>query len=317
MKLDSRFLAEIPVVAAVVDAGNFIKAGEALGLSQSGVSRAVQRLEQRLGARLFERSPQAVRLTEAGRLFCEEVIPLLGRLEEAAGEAVRSATAVRGRLRINSDPTFARLFLVPRLGEFLDAYPEIEIELTVRDSLGDLVAEGFDAAIRFGEPEPSSLIVRRLLAVRVVTCAAPEYLGRRGRPASPEELKGHECLLFRDSATGKPFPWEFHRGRKIATVSVGGRLVLNDALTQLEACLAGMGVAQLFDLGLEPLLDGGRLVQLFPEWSDECFPLHVYHSSRNFVPAKLRAFLDFVALKSSPIPVPGAGASRVRSRPGP
>ena len=218
------------------------------------------------------------------------------RLEEAAENAVLSGTTVRGRLRVNVDPTFARLVLVPRLEAFLAAYPDLQVELVIRDSIGDLVGEGFDAAVRFGEPAPSSLIIRQLLQVRVLTCASPRYLSRRGRPESPCDLAKdqHECLLFRDPATGTPFPWEFHHGKKIITVPVTGRLILNDALTHLEACVAGMGVAQVFELGIEALLKRGQLINLFPDWSDEHFPLYIYHTSHHFVPAKLRVFLDFL-----------------------
>jgi DNA-binding transcriptional LysR family regulator len=159
-----------------------------------------------------------------------------------------------------------------------------------------MVADGFDVAIRFGEPESSALIVRRLLRTRVLTCASPAYLKNHGRPRLPQELetKNHECLLFRNSATGRPFPWEFHRGKNRITVVVKGRLTLNDALTQLDACLAGHGVAQLFDLGISHLLKGRDLVNLFPDWSDELFPLYLYHTSRRIVPIKLRTFIDFV-----------------------
>jgi len=314
MNFDSRLLTGIPVVAAVVDAGTFAGAGKALGLTQSGVSRAIQRLEQRLGARLFERNAKVMRLTDAGKRFCEEVIPIMSRLEEAAEETVLSATAIRGRLRINVDPTFARLVLVPRLEAFMAVHPDLQIELAVRNELGDLIAEGFDAAIRFGEPQPSSLIVRRLLQVRVLTCASPHYLRRRGRPKIPNDLMkdSHACLMFRDSATGAPFPWEFHQGKKILTVPVSGRLTVDDGLTHLEACVAGMGIAQVFQLGLEPLLKSGKLINLFPDWSDETFPLYVYHTSRHFVPAKLRAFLDF--LSASIIEGNGKPSATRRSR---
>ncbi len=292
----SGFLMEIPVFAAVVDARSFVKAGQALGLSQSAVSRAIQRLEQRLGTRLLERNSQSLRLTESGQRFRQEVVPLLGKLEEAAQETVRASAAVRGTLRINVDPTFARLVLIPRLGPFLTRYPELHLELIVREQLGDLISDNFDAAIRFAEPKPSSLMTRRLLQVRVVTCAAPAYLRRRPAPRQPMDLatQGHECLLFRDPATGVPFPWEFHRGRKVLAVPVSGRLIISDPATYLEASLAGVGVAQVFDLGTESLRAGGKLVELFPEWPDERFPLNVYYPSRHFVPAKLRAFLDYV-----------------------
>jgi len=186
---------------------------------------------------------------------------------------------------------------MPRLKTFLDTYPELHLDLAVREEVGDLVSDGFDAAIRFGIPKLSSLLVRRLLEARVLTCAAPAYLRRKGTPKTPRELasQGHDCLLFFDPSSGAPFPWEFHQGRKVVTVPVTGRVTMNDPSTYLEACLAGLGVAQLFDLGTEALLASGRLVSLFPKWTDERFPLYVYHPSRNFVPAKLRAFLDFIA----------------------
>jgi DNA-binding transcriptional LysR family regulator len=302
MKSDARLLAGIPVVAAIVDAGTFAGAGQALGLTQSGVSRAIQRLEERLGARLFERNSQVMRLTETGQRFCQEVIPQMARLQEAAEATVTGTTAVRGRLRINLDATFARTVLVPRLAAFLSAYPALELDLVIRDQLGDLIGDGFDAAIRFGEPEPSSLLARRLLQVRVLTCASPAFLEAHGRPASPRELSDprYPCLLFRDSVTGAPFPWEFHQGKKVITVPVAGRIILNDPLTYTESCLAGLGIAQLFELGVESLLQSGALINLFPRHSDERFPLYAYHPSRHFIPAKLRVFLDYIAAISQP-----------------
>jgi DNA-binding transcriptional LysR family regulator len=130
------------------------------------------------------------------------------------------------------------------------------------------------------------------------------YITRRGQPKAPADLrsKPHECLLFRDPVTAKPFPWEFHPGKKRLTVAVSGRLIVNDALTQLEACLAGHGIAQIMDLNSEPLLNSGRLINLFPAWSDELFPLYLYHPSRRFVPAKVKALAEFVvsSLKTGP-----------------
>jgi DNA-binding transcriptional LysR family regulator len=291
---DPRFLSGLPVLAAVLESKSFVRAGEALGMTQSGVSRAIQRLEERLGIRIFERTSKMVRLTEDGSAFCKEALPLLSQLEEVAEGVQNVSGIVRGQLRVNVDPTFSRLFLAPRIGEFLQIHPALHLELVIRDRLGDMVAEGFDAAIRFGEPEPSGLIVRQLLQVRVLTCAAPSYLKRRGKPVTPQELKNHQCLLFRDSATGRPFPWEFHHGKQRTTVQVKGQLVLNDALTQLDACIAGYGVGQVFDLDIDHLLKSGRLINLFPNWSDELFPLYLYHTSRRNVPLKLRTFIDFI-----------------------
>lgn len=294
MPFDSRLLAGVGVLSAVVESGNFIRAGEALGLTPSGVSRAVARLEGRVGVRLFDRTPRAVTLTDEGRRFHAQVVPLLAGLEDAASEVAGAASGVRGRLRVNVDPWFARLVLVPRLLGFLERHPGLSIELVVRDTLGEMVAEGFDAAVRFGEPEPSGLVARKLLETRVLTCAAPQYLARHGTPVHPRDLERHECLMFRDPVTGRPFAWEFRRGDEVVSIKASGRLVLNDLSTKLAACAGGNGIAQTIELGLAPLLASGALVQVLPDWAEERFPLYAYYPSRHLPPAKVRAFVDFV-----------------------
>lgn len=286
----------ISVFAAVVDAGTFAAASEAMGMSPPGVSRAIARLETRLKIRLFNRTTRAVSLTEEGRRFYEQVMPHLRGMEEAAAAAAGGAATVRGKLRINLDPVFSRIILGARLDEFMDAHPELELEFIARDHLGDLVMEGFDLALRFGEPRSSSLIARKLLDTAVVTVAAPSYLARRGRPGEPQELSRgvHSCLEFRNSETGKPFPWEFHRKRKRIVIDTRGRLTVNDPSALLNACLVGSGIAQMLLLGAEHLISEGRLINLFPDWADERYPLYAYYPSRHHVPAKTRAFLNFV-----------------------
>lgn len=297
MSFDERMLNGMSVLAAIVDGGSFAAAGEALDMSQPGVSRAVARLEKRLGVRLFDRTTRSVSLTDEGRRLYERVVPLLAGLEEAASDVAEGAAAVRGRLRVSVDPYFSRLMLGPQLGAFLAAYPRLQLELLTRDRLGDIVAEGFDMAVRFHEPVASSLVARRLLQTRILTVAAPAYLRRHGTPATPRELEtgDHVCIQYRDPLTGKPFGWEFHRGRRITTVTTRGQLTVNDVGTQHSVCLAGHGIAQVMSLGLEPLLRSGRLVQILPEWADERFALYALYPSRHHLPAKCRVFLDFVA----------------------
>ena len=296
MAFDERMLNGMSVFAAVVDCGSFAAAGEALDMSPPGVSRAIARLEARLGIRLFNRTTRSVTLTDEGRRFHAQVLPLLAGLEEAAASAAEGATAVRGRLRVHMDPLFSRLMLGPRLGEFMDEYPDLELELVTRDQLGDIVADGFDLAIRFGEPPTSGLVARKLLDTRILTVAAPSYLRRYGRPGTPQSLEGgtHVCIEFRDAATGRTFPWEFHRKRRKLVVKTAGRLIVNDGGTMHSACLAGYGVAQVMALGTERWLADGQLVELFPDWPDEHFPLFALYPSRHHPSAKVRAFLDFV-----------------------
>ena len=293
MAFDGRLLAGVGVLAAAVEGGSFVRAAEALGLSASGVSRAIARLEARLGVRLFDRTTRSLRLTDAGARLYREVGPLLEGIDDAAGTISGSSAVVRGRLRVNVDPFFARLMLAPRLATLAIRYPELELELLTRDEIGDLVAEGVDLALRFGPPPGTSPVARLLLRTRILTVASPDYLARHGRPKVPAELVRHSCIQFRDPLTGRPFSWEFHRKRNIIKVDVNGPFVMTDAGTMLEACVAGAGIAQVMEFGAMDHLYRGRLVELFPDWPDETFPLYVFHPSRHHVPAKVRAFTDF------------------------
>lgn len=294
MALDDRLLSGVSVLAAVVDAGSFVRAAETLGITQPAVSRAIARLEARIGVRLLDRTTRSVTLTEDGRRLYEETSSLLSSIGDAVTLATGAASVVRGRLRVNMDPYFSSMLLAPHMGRFLNLYPEVSLELITRSELGDLVSEGFDLAIRFAELPSSSLVARRLLETRVVTVAAPSYLAKHGRPAKPAEVSSHVCLQFRNPVTGRPFEWEFHRGRKVLPIKTTGRLLLTDAQTLVGACVAGAGIAQLLAISIQDHLDRGDLIELFPDWPDERFPLYALYPSRHLPPAKLRAFIDFV-----------------------
>ena len=295
-EIDGRLVGGLVVLVAVADAHGFGRAAERLGMTQSGVSRAIAKLEARLGARLLDRTSRAVTLTDEGRGLYDRVVQHLAGIGEAAAEASRSRNSVRGRLRVNVDPLFSRLVLAPQLSEFLLSNPMMELRLETRDRIGDLVSDGFDLAIRFGEPSSSALISRRLLDARILTVASPAYLAQHGPPQHPNDLasEAHQCIHAIDTATGRRFEWEFWRGNERISVAVNGRLTVTDSGTKLGTCLAGFGIAQVIDLGVEQHLSAGTLVNLFPDWCDERFPLYVYYVSRNYVPAKVRRFIDFV-----------------------
>ena len=294
MTLDGRLLSNVHVLAAVVEGGGFARAAEALGLTPSGVSRAIARLEARIGVRLLDRTTRSVNLTDEGRLFYASINPLVLGIEDAVTRAAGSSGSVRGRLRVNTDAFTSRLLLSPHIRRFLELYPQLSLELIARDQLGDLVAEGFDVAVRFGEPPSSSLVARKLIDTRIVTVATPDYLDRHGRPEKPADLSNHLCIQVRDPVTGQPFAWEFQRGRKLIKVSTSGQLLLTDVGTILGTCLSGVGVAQIKALGIQELLDDGQLIDLFPDWPDERFPLNALYPSRHLPAAKVRAFIDFV-----------------------
>ena len=215
MPFDGRILSGVSVLAAVVDGGSFVKAAELIGLTDSGVSRAISRLETRLGVRLLDRTTRSVTLTDEGRRFYEEVKPHLNAIEDAAIVASGAVSAVRGRLRIDIDPFFLPLVLAGRLGAFCERYPELAIEFVTSEHVGDLVSEGIDLAIRFGQPRLSTLVSRKLIEAPILTLASPRYLERYGKPEHPSDLARHRCLQFLDPYTGRPFDWEFIRGKEI------------------------------------------------------------------------------------------------------
>jgi len=293
MTFDSKLLSGLTVLIAVVEAGTIARAAEALGLSPSGVSRALSRLEQRVGARLLARTTRSLSLTDEGRRFYEQVGPHLAGIEEAAIAASGSTNKVFGRLRVNVDPYFARIVLSAHLAAFLTRYPEVSVELIMRDSVGDLVADGFDLALRFGEPPVGSFVARKLIETRVITVASPAYIKIHGRPRHPKDVETRDCIDFYDAANARPYEWEVRRRKEVIPLRVKGRLLVSDSGTMIGACEAGAGIAQVLELGCKPLLDSGRLVELFPEWSDERFPLYAIYPSRLHRAAKVRVFIEF------------------------
>lgn len=293
MTYDGRLLSGVTVLMAVVEAGSMARAATALGLTSSGVGRAIARLESRVGVRLLERTTRTLKLTHEGRQFYEEVGPHLDGIEQAAMTAAGAAGVVRGRLRVNVDPFFSRVVLSRQVATFLDRYPEVRLELIMRDNVGDLVADGFDLALRFGEPPNGSLIARKLIETRILTVASPGYIERNGQPQHPSEVAHLPCIEFYDAANGRAFEWEFCNDQELLSVEPRSRLLVSDVGAMLGACEAGVGIAQIMSLGSSYRLENGKLVDLFPDWPGELFPLYALYPSRQHRAAKVRAFLDF------------------------
>jgi DNA-binding transcriptional LysR family regulator len=294
--VDERILSGMSAFAAIVQCGSFAGAGKALHMSQSGISRSVARLEARLGMRLLERTTRSISITDDGRRLYEQVGTLLTGIEEAVASVMEGRALVRGRVRVQMHRTFAHFLDGARLRAFLESHPELELELVTRDQLGDLVSEGFDVAIHVGDPPVSSLVVKKLWTTRIVTVAAPSYVKRHKHPATPQDLvtDRHILIDYRDPETGRPFEWEFHRGRRIVKVPTNGHIIVSDIITMHNLCLAGYGIVQVMENAVSRLLKQGKLIDLFPDWPDETFPLYAVYPSRKHLPAKTRAFLDFV-----------------------
>ena len=293
MAFDGRILSGVSVLAAVVEGSSFVKAAELIGITDSGVSRAISRLETRLGVRLLDRTTRSVSLTDEGRRFYEEVKPHLQAIEDAAIIASGAVSAVRGRLKVDIDPFFLPMVLAGRLGEFCERFPELSIEFVSSERLGDLVSEGTDLAIRFGQPRLSTLVARKLIEAPVLTVASPAYIERYGRPNHPTELEQHRCLQFIDPYSGKPYGWEFVRDTETIEVPTRGPLIFTDPKTMMDECVAGTGIGKLIGWGVKEQLEAGTLIDLFPEWHGPIFPLYAFHPSRKHPPAKVRAFVDF------------------------
>ncbi len=291
---DSRLFAGVSVLMAVVEAGTMTKAAEALGLTPSGVGRAIARLESRFGVRLLHRTTRTLRLTDEGLRFYEQVAPHLDGIQQAARDVAGAAHVVRGRLRVNVAPIFSQTVLAHRIDEFLKQHPELRVELIMRDSIGDLVADGFDMALRFGPPPEGSLVARKLAEMRVITTATPAYLERRGRPLHPSDLSQHDTIDFWDPVSCRPYDWVFQRRDETLPVKVNARLMTSDAVTMLSSCLAGVGICQILPIGAQRLFESGDLIDLFPDWPGEVFALHAIYPSRRQRAAKVQAFVEFV-----------------------
>src|SRR6202789_2645920 len=235
MPFDSKLLSGLTVLVAVVEAGTIARAAEALGVSPSGVSRALSRLEQRVGARLLARTTRSLSLTDEGRRFYEQVGPHLTGIEEAAIEASGSANKVFGRLRVNIDPYFARIVLSPHLTAFLTRYPDVSVELIMRDAVGYLVPDGFDPALRCGEPPVGSFVARKLIETRVLTVASPAYIKAHGKPRHPKEIEERDCIDFYDAANARPYDWEMRHKKEVLALRIKARLLVSDSGTLIGA----------------------------------------------------------------------------------
>jgi DNA-binding transcriptional LysR family regulator len=220
-----------------------------------------------------------------------EVLGIHTNMPGTVPDDVSKALTCHEPLRVNIDPVVSRLMRAGRLGAFLDLHPEVSLDIITREQIGDLVGDGVDVAIRFGEPATPSLIAQKLADMQVMTAAAPSYLERHGRPKQPNELVDHTCIHLRDPVTGHAYDWEFHKGRKITTVPTKSRLMVSHAGTMFTEYTAGTGIAQVVAVVVRDLLENGSLIQLFADWSDETY---AYHPSRHHPAAKVRAFVDFV-----------------------
>ncbi|MEN9540686.1 MAG: hypothetical protein RLZZ631_1702 [Cyanobacteriota bacterium] len=282
------------VLVRVVQAGSFRAAGEALGMPKTTVSRKVSELEAQLGVQLLQRTTRKLSLTDAGMAFVDEAEAAIARLEAAQEAVTELQREPRGRVRVSTAVTIGELFLAPILAEFLEAFPAVEVQLQLTDRPVDLVAERFDVAIRAGHLPDSSLIARRIGCSTYRVVASPAYLARHGTPQRPADLSSHACLRFTRSGMEVRDRWPFGAGARSSEVPVSGRLVSDDFVVLRTAAEQGLGIARLPGLLVHEAIQSGRLVALLDDQAPPPNPLHLLHPGGGRLPARTRAFIDFI-----------------------
>lgn len=283
----SERLKGIEAFVSSADAGSFRAAADRLHLTSSAISKSVARLEARVGSRLFERTTRRLTLTDAGAAFYETCVRVLGDLADAEAVLASHRSEVVGRLKVDMPVAFGRMRAMPLLLDFAERHPNVRPNITFTDRVVDIIEEGIDVAIRIGvsEPRPAALGHRYLGTERVIFCAAPAYLERRGEPGTIDAIGDYDCILY-GRADGSTIAWRFGGGVDgVEQRTMDGRIVLGSAEAQVEAVKAGFGIAQLATWLIAGELDRGELVEILPEAATDGLPLHlVWPRSRQLIP---------------------------------
>ena len=291
-------LASMQMFVQVVDSGSFAAAAKSLNASPASVTHHVQALEDHLGVQLLNRTTRRLHLTEVGRNFYEHSTRILTQVEEAELCAAALQTTPRGLLRVNTTESFSRV-LAPLIAEYCAAHTEVTFDVVTSEHMVDLVEAGFDLALRAGQLPDSSLVSRRLGFGRLIVCAAPAYLERRGTPHAPQDLVGHNCLIY----PSLEHDWRFTGRDGVNAVDVTGNLRSNSWVLLRRAALAGQGISMLPLILAADDVHAGQLIRLLPDYDlGEIMLQAVYPASRH-LSVKVRSFLDFLVQRLREQPV--------------
>lgn len=284
---------------SVVDANSFSQGGARLGVPQSSASRMISRLEERLGARLLQRSTRKLTLTEAGEVYFERAARIVTELDEAAEAIQNISAAPAGLLRVLAPASFGRLFIAPFLNEFHERYPEINIGLSLSDSVKDIIGLGYDVAIRMGALQDSNLISTRLTGTVSIICASTEYLNAHGTPQTVDALVNHNCLQFRSNPGRNT--WTFQSGKIETDIQVSGNFYADNGDAILAAAASGLGVCYLPQWLVQSHLDSGALIPFLTEFNPDAkiSPIQAVAGYRQYIPEKQRVFVAFLREKLS------------------
>lgn len=306
--------AQLRAFVAVSDALNFSRAAESLGVSPSALSQLVRGLEERVGVRLLNRSTRSVSLTEAGQALLARVKPAVSTLGEAIAQVRKSGERPSGVVRVHSFRSAAETSLQPMLAAFHSSFPDVVLDLTLDDRVIDIVAEGYDVALRLGEVIEKDMIAVRIGEdLRQIVVGSPDYLRRHGTPQTPKDLRDHSCIRWRWPGE-TIYNWEFHDGERWFAVAVDGPLIVNDKKLAIEAAATGVGLTFAVERLVAPFIADGRLVPLLGKW---CAPFPgffvCYPEQRQMAPA-IRAFIDAVKASAAASKAPREIAPTTKRR---
>jgi DNA-binding transcriptional LysR family regulator len=300
-------LNDILVFARVVDAGSFTAAARLLGMPKTTVSRRVAVLEREVGVRLLQRTTRSLGLTDAGRLYYEQAGQALRTIEEANRRLAEARAEPSGTIRVSAPVGLGVQFVTAAASDVLAAYPKARVELLLTDDQLNLVEAGVDLAFRTGVLPDSTLVARRIGTTRRILCAGPLYLARRGEPAAPAELAGHDCIIAGRSAAGASWLLEGPQGEE--TVTVSGRFAANEMQAAAAAAIAGWGIAQLPQGLAEPAIRDGRLRRVLADWATPAGGIHVVYPSGRHLSPLVKAFIDLAAERIRSAGVDGHGVT--------
>jgi DNA-binding transcriptional LysR family regulator len=283
----------LKIFVRAADAGNFTAAGQSLGLSSSAVGKAIVRLEEHLGVRLFHRSTRTVTLTPEGACFLERSRRILGELEAAELEVASTRETPSGTLRVSLP--LAGMLMMPALIAFMQAYPEIELDLDFTDRVVDVIDEGFDAVIRAGDVSDSRLMTRTLGPFRLMLVCSPSYIERHGVPRTPNDLQNHACLHHRYATSGKLERWPLIEDGRVISIDLPQTAVGNTIEPLIDMAAAGLGIASLPDFAIRDQLRSGRLKAVLEKHTRHDGTFRLLWPSSRHMSSKLRIFVDFMS----------------------
>jgi len=293
-------LEAMQIFVRVADLASFTRAAETMGLPKASVSAAVQQLERLLGTRLLHRTTRKVQMTQDGQVFYERSKDVLADFEEMQTLFRSDPASLRGRLRVDMPLAVARDVVLPNLPEFLRAHPDLEIELSSTDRRVDLVREGFDCVLRVGTLSDSSLIARPLGEYRLINCASPEYLAQYGTPKTLADLATHRLVHYVPTLGARSPGFEYadpadpaDPARTLAQ-PMAGALTVNNSVSYLGACLAGLGITQTPEAGLRTYLMNGQLVEILPEFRPAPMPVWLVYPNRRQLPRRVQVFMTWI-----------------------